>query len=50
MTGSHTSGKGAFGMALCERNPPITGEFPSQRSVTRGFDVFFLSAPEQTVE
>ena len=26
-------------------NSPVTGEFPSQRPVTRNFDVFFLSAP-----
>ena len=26
---------------LCEGNPPVTGAFPSQRPVTRGFDVFF---------
>ena len=36
-------------LALCEENSPVTGEFPSQRPVTRSFDVFFLSAPEQTV-
>ena len=32
---------------------PLWGEstgFPSQKPVTRSFDVFFLSAPEQTVE
>ena len=28
-------------LALCEGNSPATGEFPSQRPVTRGFDVFF---------
>ena len=28
-------------MALCEGNSPVTGEFPSQRPVARGFDVFF---------
>ena len=28
-------------VALCEGNPPVTGGFPSQRPVTRGFDVFF---------
>ena len=28
-------------LALCEENPPITGEFPSQRPVTRSFDVLF---------
>ena len=28
-------------LALCEGNPPVTGGFPSQRLVTRSFDVFF---------
>ena len=28
-------------LALCEDNPPVTGGFPSQRSVTRRFDVSF---------
>ena len=28
-------------LALCEGNPPVTGEFPAQRPVTRSFDVFF---------
>ena len=28
-------------LALCEGNSPVTGEFPSQRSVMRRFDVFF---------
>ena len=28
-------------LALCERNPPVTGGFPSPRPVTRNFDVFF---------
>ena len=28
-------------LALCEGNPPVTGGFPSHRSVTRRFDVFF---------
>ena len=27
-------------LALCERNPPVTGGFPSQRPVTRSFDIF----------
>ena len=27
-------------LALCARNLPVTGEFPSQRPVTRSFDVF----------
>ena len=26
---------------LCEGNSPVAGEFPSQRPVTRSFDVFF---------
>ena len=29
-------------LALCAGNSPVTGEFPSQRPVTRGFDVFSL--------
>ena len=28
-------------LALCAGNSPVTGKFPSQRPVTRGFDVFF---------
>ena len=28
-------------LALCERNPPVTGGFPSKRPVTRSFDAFF---------
>ena len=28
-------------LALCVGNSPVTGEFPSQRPVTRSFDVFF---------
>ena len=28
-------------LAFYEGNPPVTGGFPSQRPVTRGFDVFF---------
>ena len=27
--------------AICEGNPPVTVEFPSQRPVTRSFDVLF---------
>ena len=26
---------------LCEGNPPVTGGYPSQKPVTRSFDVFF---------
>ena len=28
-------------LAFCEGNPPVTGGFPSQRPVTRSFDIFF---------
>ena len=28
-------------ISFCEGNSPVTGEFPSQRPVTRSFDVFF---------
>ena len=28
-------------LAICEWNPPVTSGFPSQRPVTRSFDVFF---------
>ena len=28
-------------LALCEKNPPVTGGFPSQRPVTRSLEVFF---------
>ena len=28
-------------LALCARNSQVTGEFPSQRPVTRSFDIFF---------
>ena len=28
-------------LAFCAGNSPVTGEFPSQRPATRGFDVFF---------
>ena len=28
-------------MAICAGNSPVPGEFPSQRPVTRSFDVFF---------
>ena len=27
-------------LAICEGNSPVTGEFPTQRPVTRSFDVF----------
>ena len=28
-------------LAMCAGNSPVTGEFPTQRPVTRSFDVFF---------
>ena len=28
-------------LAICTRNSPVTGEFPTQRPVTRSFDGFF---------
>ena len=28
-------------LVLCEGNSPVTGEFPAQRPVTQGFDIFF---------
>ena len=34
-------------LALCEGNPPITVEFPSQRPVTRSFAVFFFLGLKQ---
>ena len=29
-------------LGICAGNSPVTGEFPTQRPVTRSFDVFFL--------
>ena len=37
-------------LALCAGNSPVTCEFPSQRPVTRSFDVFFEKTVEQAVE
>ena len=40
-------------LALCVGNSPVTGEFPSQRPVTRSFDVFFdlhMKKIEWTIE
>ena len=28
-------------LVLCDENSPVTGEFPSQKPVTRSFGVFF---------
>ena len=29
-------------LAICAGNSPVPGEFPTQRTVTRSFDVFFF--------
>ena len=34
-------------LALCAGNSPLTGEFPSQRPVTRSFGVFFYLRPNK---
>ena len=34
-------------LIFCAGNSPVTGEFPSQRSVTRSFDVFFNLCPNK---
>ena len=36
-----SNGKSSSLLAPCEGNPQVTGGFPSQRPVTRSFDVFF---------
>ena len=28
-------------LAICAGNSPVNGEFPTQRPVTRSFDIFF---------
>ena len=28
-------------LAICAGNSPVSGEFPAQMPVTRGFDIFF---------
>ena len=28
-------------LAICAGHSPVTGEFPAQRPVTRGFDIYF---------
>ena len=30
-------------LALCAGNSPVPGDFPTQRPVTRSFDVFFIA-------
>ena len=34
-------------LVLCAGNSPVTGEFPSQKPVTRSFDVFFDLRPNK---
>ena len=34
-------------LAICVGNPPVSGEFPAQRPVTRSFDVFFDLCPNK---
>ena len=34
-------------LAICAGNSPVPGEFPAQRPVTRGFDVFFEQRPNK---
>ena len=34
----------------CEGKPPVTRGFPSQRAVTRSFDIFFEQTVEQTIK
>ena len=34
-------------LTSCAGNSPVTGEFPSQRSLTRSFDVFFDLRPNK---
>ena len=31
-------------LAICAGNPPVTGEFPSERPVTRSFDISLIIA------
>ena len=34
-------------LAICAGNSPVSGEFPAQRPVTRGFGVFFDLRPNR---
>ena len=34
-------------LAICVGNSPVTGEFPTQRPVTRSFDVYFDLRPNE---
>ena len=37
-------------LAICAGNSPVPGEFPAQRPVTQGFDVFFDLRPDKQFE
>ena len=37
----HQMGTFSALLAICTGNSPVTGEFPTQRPVTRSFDIFF---------
>ena len=43
----HQMGTFSALLALCAGNSPVSGEFPSQRPVTRSFDVFFYLRPNK---
>ena len=34
-------------LAICAGNSPVSGEFPTQRPVTRSFDVYFDLRPDK---
>ena len=34
-------------LVICAGNSPVTGEFPAQKLVPRGFDVFFDFRPNK---
>ena len=36
-------------LAICTGNSPVSGEFPTQRPVTRSFDVYFDLRLKKTV-
>ena len=42
-----SSGKKSASLAICAGNSPVTVEFPAQRPVTRGFDVFYDLRPNE---
>ena len=46
----HQMGTFSALLALCVGNSPVTGEFPSQRPVTRSFGVFFDLRQNKRVE